>query len=53
MLYSMGAIFFHLRFDTLKDAIPAIVTLSLSGDLLFGNEYVYHALLVLFEKLIY
>ncbi|WP_404394129.1 DoxX family protein [Pseudoalteromonas phenolica] len=50
---SIGAIFFHLRFDTLKDAIPAIVTLSLSGALLFCNEYVYHALLVLFEKLIY
>ncbi|MEH6452548.1 MAG: DoxX family protein [Psychromonas sp.] len=30
---SVGAIFFHLRFDTWKDAIPAIVTLILSSFL--------------------
>lgn len=29
-LTSLGAIYFHLRFDTVKDAIPAMVTLSLS-----------------------
>ena len=28
---SAGAIFFHLRFDTWKDGIPATVTLVLSG----------------------
>ena len=28
---SIGAFFFHLRFDTLKDALPAIITLSLSA----------------------
>ena len=28
---SAGAIFFHLRFDTWKDGIPAMVTLTLSG----------------------
>jgi hypothetical protein len=28
---SAGAIFFHLRFDTWKDGIPAFVTLVLSG----------------------
>jgi len=28
---SLGAIFFHLRFDTWKDGVPAMVTLSLSG----------------------
>lgn len=36
---SLGAIFFHIRFDTFKDAIPAIVTLLLSITLvLFNNE---------------
>ena len=28
---SAGAIFFHLRFDTWKDGVPAMVTLLLSG----------------------
>lgn len=28
---SLGAIYFHLRFDTWKDGIPATVTLTLSG----------------------
>jgi len=27
---SIGAMFFHFRFDTLKDAIPSIITLLLS-----------------------
>lgn len=35
---SLGAIYFHLRFDTFKDAIPAIVTLSLSTILLVSNQ---------------
>lgn len=30
---SVGAIFFHLRFDTWKDGIPAMVTLILSSFL--------------------
>ncbi|MEH6453807.1 MAG: DoxX family protein [Psychromonas sp.] len=30
---SVGAIFFHLRFDTWKDAIPAMMTLVLSSFL--------------------
>lgn len=34
MLTSLGAIYFHLRFDTIKDAIPAIITLILSATLL-------------------
>jgi len=41
---SIGAIYFHLRFDTLKDALPAIVTLSLSGVLLFSNHYAYNVI---------
>ncbi|MCG9576738.1 DoxX family protein [Vibrio tubiashii] len=35
-LTSIGAIFFHARFDTLKDAIPAILTLLLSSALIIG-----------------
>lgn len=35
---SLGAIYFHLRFDTVKDAIPAIVTLSLSAILIITNR---------------
>lgn len=31
---SIGAIYFHLRFDTVRDAIPAIVTLGLSMSLI-------------------
>ena len=34
---SVGAIFFHLRFDTWKDGIPAIVTLILSGLILYAT----------------
>ncbi|WP_299788616.1 DoxX family protein [uncultured Shewanella sp.] len=32
---SLGAIFFHLRFDTWKDGTPAMVTLILSGLVIF------------------
>lgn len=32
---SAGAIFFHLRFDTWKDGIPAMVTLVLSGIVIY------------------
>jgi hypothetical protein len=35
---SLGAIYFHLRFDTFKDAIPAIVTLMLSAILIASNQ---------------
>lgn len=35
---SIGAIFFHLKFDTIKDAMPAIVTLLLSLALLVSNQ---------------
>ena len=35
---SLGAIYFHLRFDTFKDAIPAIVTLMLSAILIVSNQ---------------
>ncbi|WP_434362163.1 DoxX family protein [Parasalinivibrio latis] len=34
---SAGAIFFHLRFDTWKDGIPAMVTLILSGLVVFAR----------------
>ena len=37
VLTSMGAVFFHLKFDTIKDAIPAFVTLTLSSILLAHN----------------
>ena len=30
---SVGAIYFHLRYDTWKDGVPAMVTLSLSAVL--------------------
>lgn len=36
---SLGAIYFHLKFDTVKDAIPAIVTLSLSVTVLSFNSH--------------
>lgn len=36
-LTSLGAIFFHLRFDTFSAAIPALVTLTLSTALLWLN----------------
>ncbi len=32
---SLGAIFFHLRFDSWKDGVPAMVTLILSGVVIF------------------
>ena len=35
---SLGAIYFHLKFDTFKDAIPAIVTLLLSTILIVSNQ---------------
>lgn len=37
-LTSIGAIFFHARFDTFKDAIPAILTLLLSSALIIGRK---------------
>ncbi|KII76212.1 DoxX family protein [Vibrio renipiscarius] len=33
---SIGAIFFHLRFDTWKDAVPSMVTLTLSFMVVFA-----------------
>lgn len=30
---SVGAIYFHLRFDTVKDAVPALLTLAFSASL--------------------
>ena len=32
-LTSVGALYFHLRFDTLKDGIPAVITFALSSYL--------------------
>jgi hypothetical protein len=34
---SAGAIFFHIRFDTWKDGIPAMITLSLSAVVLYSK----------------
>jgi len=34
---SIGAMFFHFRFDTWKDAIPSMVTLVLSSWVLFAS----------------
>ncbi|MEI4551460.1 DoxX family protein [Pseudoalteromonas spongiae] len=31
---SIGALFFHFRYDTFKDAVPALITLALSSILL-------------------
>lgn len=45
LLTSLGAIYFHLRFDGFKDAIPAIVTMSLSMALLVLNRAVIIALI--------
>lgn len=39
MLTSLGAIYFHLRFDTIKDAIPAIITLIFSASLLHSVSH--------------
>ena len=36
---SAGAIYCHLRFDTWKDGIPAMVTLSLSGIVIFFMSF--------------
>ena len=33
---SVGAIFFHLRFDTWRDAIPAFITLVLSASIVYS-----------------
>lgn len=35
---SIGAIYFHLRFDTFKDSIPAVITLIFSTTLLAFND---------------
>lgn len=35
---STGAIFFHLRYDTWKDGVPAMVTLLLSAFVVWGNQ---------------
>jgi hypothetical protein len=34
---SVGAIFFHIRFDTWKDAVPAMITLTLSAGVLYSK----------------
>ncbi|MFM2642835.1 DoxX family protein [Vibrio chagasii] len=36
---SIGALYFHFRFDTWKDGIPAIVTLLCSSFLVLGFWY--------------
>ncbi|MCZ8502692.1 DoxX family protein [Vibrio lentus] len=36
---SIGALYFHLRFDTWKDGIPAMVTLLCSSFLVLGFWY--------------
>lgn len=38
-LTSLGAIYFHLKFDTFRDAIPAWITLTLSSILILNNNY--------------
>ncbi len=40
VLTSVGAIYFHFKFDTLKDAIPAIITLTFSSLLLIYNSFI-------------
>ncbi|MCU7930150.1 MAG: DoxX family protein [Candidatus Thiodiazotropha sp. (ex Codakia rugifera)] len=40
---SAGAIFFHLRFDTWKDGIPAMVTLTLSAIVAYSKYNVLAA----------
>ena len=35
---STGAIFFHARFDTFKDMVPALITLTLSLTIIFQNQ---------------
>lgn len=39
-LTSLGAIYFHLIYDTVKAAIPALTTLTLSTILLFDNIWI-------------
>ncbi|EAS43089.1 hypothetical protein C9J48_13300 [Photobacterium profundum] len=38
---SLGAIYFHLRFDTWKDGIPAVMTLILSGVVVFLGYVIF------------
>jgi len=35
---SIGAIYFHLTYDTIKDTIPALITLTLANVLIFANS---------------
>jgi len=35
---SVGALYFHFRFDTWKDAVPAMITLTLSGVVILSDE---------------
>lgn len=35
---SLGAIFFHTRYDTFKDMVPAIITLTISVTILYLNQ---------------
>lgn len=37
LVTSIGAIYFHLRFDTAKDAIPALITAFCSSLLIFTS----------------
>ena len=37
---SLGAIFFHLRYDTWRDGIPAMVTMSLSGYVIYNSPFI-------------
>lgn len=37
-LTSLGAIYFHLKYDTIKDTIAALITLSLSTILITCNQ---------------
>lgn len=40
---SLGAIFFHLRFDTWKDGIPAMITLALSATVAYSKYNILSA----------
>lgn len=35
---SVGALYFHFRFDTWTDAVPAMITFSLSGIVIFAGK---------------
>ncbi|MBQ4811416.1 DoxX family protein [Pseudoalteromonas luteoviolacea] len=37
---SIGAIYFHLKYDTFKDAIPALITLILASTLILDSGLV-------------